>query len=411
MSRRLISRSPEHHQVQDSPDIHRLHEEGYEVEVRAGNLLIGHVPFRNAAGTVSYGTLVSPLQLAGDVTVQPVQDHVVHFAGGVPFDSNGAKWDGIIAHEQPCVMAGLTIAAAFSQKPVGGDPYRDYHHKMTTYAAILSGPARALDEDATAQTYPVYDDENGEAIFNYIDTASSRAGITQAAGKLKVGAVAIVGLGGTGSYVLDAIAKTPVEHIHLYDGDRFLQHNAFRSPGAPSVDELREDVSKVEWYAGLYSRMRKNIHAHEYYIDDSNVEELRDMDFVFIAADLGKAKRLLASKLEEWGVPYIDVGMGLYDTEGAIGGQLRVTTSTPDFHEHVAANHRISFADEDAADDAGNVYSFNIQIAELNALNAALAVIKWKKLCGFYIDDTFEHNAVYVVSGNAMINEDRAEVL
>jgi antirestriction protein ArdC len=26
----------------------------------------------------------------------------------------------------------------------------------------------------------------------------------------------------------------------------------------------------------------------------------------------------------------------------------------------------------------------NIQIAELNALNAALAVIKWKKLCGFY---------------------------
>jgi hypothetical protein len=43
---------------------------------------------------------------------------------------------------------------------------------------------------------------------------------------------------------------------------------------------------------------------------------------------------------------------------------------------------RVSF--EDGAD--GNEYNRNIQIADLNALNAALAVIKWKKLFGFYRD-------------------------
>jgi len=39
---------------------------------------------------------------------------------------------------------------------------------------------------------------------------------------------------------LDFIAKTPVREIRIIDGDEFLQHNAFRAPGAPTLDELRE---------------------------------------------------------------------------------------------------------------------------------------------------------------------------
>jgi ThiF family len=408
MPRRLISRSAEHQQLHASSDLQRLQDDGYEIEVRGGNLLLGHVPFRNAEGGVAYGTLICPLDLAGNVTVQP-QDHVIRLTGGVPYDAAGAKWVTVIADEQPMAVAELTTSATLSQKPLEGDrKFRDFHHKMTTYVGILSGPAREIDAEATAQTYPVFVDGDDDSIFSYPDTASSHAGITEVTEKLKVGSVAIVGLGGTGSYILDFVAKTPVEHIHLYDGDRFLQHNAFRSPGAPSVDELQEELSKVAWFERIYSRMRKNIHMHDYYVDESNVEELRDMDFVFIAADSGKAKRLIASKLEVWSIPFTDVGMGLYDCDGSIGGQLRVTTSTPDFHEHVAANHRISFAEEDGEKDGDNVYDLNIQIAELNALNAALAVIKWKKLCGFYLDDEFEHHALYVVNGNTMINEDRA---
>jgi hypothetical protein len=366
------------------------------------------VPFRNAEGLVSYGTLIWALELAGDMTTQPTR-HEIWLTDGVPYDEDGKKWDSIIANEQQQVVAGLNVTCLLSQKPLEGDQrFRDHHHKMTNYVGILAGPARRIDPDATAQTYPVYVDDNEESIFNYIDTASSRAGITEAAAKLKMGSVAIVGLGGTGSYILDYLAKTPVEHIHVYDGDRFLQHNAFRSPGAPSVEDLQEELSKVAWFERIYSRMRKNIHTHECYVDESNVEELREMDFVFIAADSGKAKRLLASKLEEWGIPFIDVGMGLYDVDTAIGGQLRVTTSTPEFHEHVAANRRISFAGDDGQQGDDDVYNLNIQIAELNALNAALAVVKWKKLCGFYLDDTFEHHALYVVNGNALINEDKA---
>ena len=39
------------------------------------------------------------------------------------------------------------------------------------------------------------------------------------------------------------------------------------------------------------------------------------------------------------------------------------------------------------AEHASQLYARNIQLAELNALCAVMAVIKWKKLCGFYADD------------------------
>jgi len=53
-----------------------------------------------------------------------------------------------------------------------------------------------------------------------------------------------------------------------------------------------------------------------------------------------------------------------------------------------------------------SIHSSNIQIADLNALNAALAVIKWKKLMGFYQDLDFEHHCTYTIGGNMLRNED-----
>ena len=50
----------------------------------------------------------------------------------------------------------------------------------------------------------------------------------------------------------------------------------------------------------------------------------------------------------------------------------------------------------------------NIQIAELNALNAMLAVIKWKKIRGFYCDLEREHHCMYTTDGNALDNAECA---
>jgi molybdopterin/thiamine biosynthesis adenylyltransferase len=199
------------------------------------------------------------------------------------------------------------------------------------------------------------------------------------------------------------VAKTPVGQIHLYDGDSFLQHNAFRSPGAPSGDELRAKLPKVSYFKGVYSKMHRGIVAHLVYVDTQNAETLRDVDFVFLCLDKGAPKRLINSKLEEFGVSFCDVGMGIRMTNGALGGIVRVTTSTVKKRDDIC--DRISFGDP----TDGNEYDHNIQIAELNALNAALAVIKWKKFFGFYRDLKHEHHSQYSIDGNLLINEDRPE--
>jgi len=87
---------------------------------------------------------------------------------------------------------------------------------------------------------------------------------------------------------------------------------------------------------------------------------------------------------------------------GALLGILRVTTSTRERRDHVRAG-RIPFTDGAVNND----YSRNIQIADLNALNAALAVIKWKKLFGFYLDLDREHHSTYTIDGNMLTNDHR----
>lgn len=393
MSQKPISRSA---------DLTRLRNEGYDLEIRSGHLLVKQVPYVAAGRIVKRGILVMPLKLAGDVTVKP-ENHVAHFIGefpcradGTPITTIGEKGNG-----RTRLGEGVEIDHTFSAKPMPSGSYDNYYDKVTQYVTLLSGYAQKIEQGATAKIFrPVAAGTEEETVFKYIDTASTRAEIGAVTAKLTtVKKVAIVGVGGTGAYVLDLVAKTPVREIHLFDGDDFLQHNAFRSPGAPSLEELVAKPKKAAYLKGIYDKMRDGIFVHESYIGPENVDELRDMSFVFMCLE-GPAKKLIVEKLEEFGIPFIDVGMGVYLSEGSLGGILRVTTSTPAQRDHV--RKRVSFAD----DADRNEYATNIQIAELNALNAALAVIKWKKLVGFYQDFDFEHHCTYTIGGNMLRNED-----
>jgi tRNA A37 threonylcarbamoyladenosine dehydratase len=212
--------------------------------------------------------------------------------------------------------------------------------------------------------------------------------------------VAIVGVGGTGSYALDLVAKTPVDEIHLFDGDIFFQQNAFRFPGAPSLEKLQEVNKKTTYLKEIYSKMRRNIFSHDYHIDAANVSELSTMTFVFLCVDKGPIKKFIVAKLIEYNIPFIDVGVGVIRTDNILLRHIRTTTCTHTKNDHL--KERIPFADGDGPND----YSTNIQIADLNALNAALAVIKWKKLLGFYHDASGEFHSLYSINDNKLFNED-----
>ncbi len=388
--------------IDHSPDLKKLRDEGYDIEIRCGHLLVKSVPYVTSKKEIKTGTLVSKLNVVNDVVQKP-EDHVAFFEGEYPCDKDGVRIARIENQSQRKNLGtDLVIDHTFSARPLNG-PYEDYHTKMTTYVAILSGPAQAIDLNVTAKTFPLITAKEDESVFNYIDTASSRAEINVVSAKLELDRIAIIGLGGTGAYVLDLIAKTHVKEIHLFDGDTFFQHNAFRSPGAASGEELEQKLPKTEYLRRLYSKMRRGILSHPVYIDASNVDQLREMKFVFLCFDAGKAKALVVESLEKYGVPFADVGMGVYLSGDSLGGVVKVTTSTPTQRDHVRAKGRISFS----AGEDKNEYDQNIQIADLNALNAALAVIKWKKLFGFYHDFEKEHYCTYTIDGNKLVNEDQ----
>lgn len=396
MSRQLISRSW---------DLQKLQNEGYELEIRSGFLLVKGVPFVNSRKEVMRGTLVAKLVLAGDKTARP-DDHVAYFAGEHPCNADGTEIAGIKHGTATRPIAeGVVVDHSFSARPKPHDQYPDYYAKMTTYARLLAGPAQLIDPNARPQTFRVVTEsaeaDTRDSPFNYIDSASSRAEIDIVTAKFKkVRRLALVGLGGTGSYVLDLVAKTPVWEIHLYDKDLFLQHNAFRAPGAPSIQELEAQTPKATWFKNIYSKMHSGIVDHPVHIDESNVEELRDMDFVFICVDDGESKKLIVEKLEAFGVPFVDVGLGVRLSEEMLASTVRVTTSTPSRRDHF--RNRVSFEEL-----GNNEYNRNIQVADLNALSAALAVIKWKKLVGFYQDMKSEHHSQFHTATNLFVNEDR----
>ena len=223
---------------------------------------------------------------------------------------------------------------------------------------------------------------------------------TDLARKLEQEKIAIVGVGGTGSYVLDLVARTWVESILLFDGDRFQQHNAFRCPGPIYLSDVQKESHKASFHQARYAGMRHGIQAIDAQVNESNVHLLGAYDTVFLCMDGSPVKGLILDTCVEAGVLFIDCGMGVHRTEpgGPLMGTLRVTTCLHDHHAH--ASHCLDLAGNDAPGE----YERNAQMAELNALNAALAVIKWKKLRGFYSDLEGELDCMYVLDGNRLIN-------
>ncbi|MBL7738452.1 MAG: ThiF family adenylyltransferase [Chitinophagaceae bacterium] len=385
--------------INHSPDLKRLRDEGYEIEIKGGYLLSHHIPYVNSKKEVKYGTLVSELTLRDNGKTAKPNNHVICFIGEHPCNKNGCIITGIqhATHNEQ-LYEGVIINHKFSNKPLNG--YPDYYEKIKRYADIISAPAKSLDKLVTEKTFKVISNEDDESVFQYYDTNASRANIQVINSKFKGQKIAIIGLGGTGAYILDLVSKTPVQEIHPYDGDVFLQHNAFRSPGAVSLEQLSKGgLRKAEHHSSVYKNMHKNIMPHDYYVTRENMHELKNYCYVFICLDKNPVRKEIMDFLIGAGIPFIDVGLGVNIAENNLVGTVRVTTGTPGKNDHLGL--RVS-----CEDNENNEYATNIQIADLNCLNAVLAVIKWKKLSGFYQDVKEEHHTTYSINVSQLRNED-----
>lgn len=384
-----------------SPDLQQLRDDGYTVSVEeTGYVVVRDVPYVTSDRRVERGVLAYPANAIGDVVGRP-HDHVVYFAGEPPCTSRGERYD-FASDGRWEVSRDVVATFQLSLKDPAQHIDPDFHVKFTRYIKYLEADAQGIAPDATAALHRPVADDDPDSPFEYLDTATSRAGIFTYAKRLENLRIAIVGLGGTGSYILDQVAKTRVKEIHLFDGDVLLTHNAFRAPGAVSLGELTQQPKKVDYYATRYRAMKRGIYAHAYPLGAHNADELSQMDFVFLSMEGGSTKRQLVDALEGSGKKFIDVSLDVLKMGDGLGGTVQVTASTPDRRDHL--RDWVSF--DEPTDDG--LYSSNIQVADLNGLNAMLAVIKWKKLVGFYADRRQEMHSVYGTEGNLLSNEAEA---
>lgn len=383
-------------------DLKKLRDEGYEIEVTSGYLVLHSVPYVTAHSEIAMGKLVTDLTLSGDRTQRP-GDHQVWFSGEFPCKRNGVEIEALRHSSGTQTLCnGVVVHHRFSCKPPEG--YPDYYSKMTRYVEIISNEAMAIEPsgNVSARTYKPQVSSPDESVFIYTDSASSRAGIVGLAAKLAMDKVAIIGLGGTGAYLLDLVAKTHAKEIHLFDGDTFLQHNAFRAPGAASFEALSSRPLKVDYYTQIYGQMRRGIIPHRYFIDDENVQELSGYNFIFLCVDKPSVRGLVSNYLHDMQIPFIDVGMELelIEESSCLIGTCRTTLCTPDKSDHFSRRVSLGGSEED------DIYKSNIQVADLNSLNATMAVIRWKKYCGFYQDLYREHQSTYDINTHQLSRDE-----
>ena len=230
--------------------------------------------------------------------------------------------------------------------------------------------------------------------FKIPNTFEARAAIGPVQDRIRDQRIAIIGLGGTGAYVLDLVAKTPVMEIHLLDADDVDWHNFMRAPGAPTAEEIESrhkgPLRKVNYYHSKYASLREGIHPHAVRVDNQSTFgeflSAHPIDYAFVCIDQltdGDSPRqdVVYSALSEAVVPFIDSGVSITLDDRKVRGA--VTTSA------YAAG---SVAWEDAIPNArveGNVPGYrNVQLPEVNALAASLAVMEWRRRTEQYVSES-----------------------
>ena len=208
--------------------------------------------------------------------------------------------------------------------------------------------------------------------------------------------IGIVGLGGVGLWILDLMSKTDVREIKIWDGDEIEGRNLLRAPGWASQEAIGRN--KAEYFGEQYGRIRSGISIRgENWHSDTTADTLAGLDFVFIAIDKTKTREVLCKTLEEKGIPFIDVGMGIERRNGRVRGSCQVFFSGKN-----PGRWRQGIP---TAEGVGEQEYYALQLADLGALNAALAVGEWRRHIEQYEEEKKDWLIRYRVENNDLLKK------
>jgi hypothetical protein len=377
-------------ELENHDEIRRLRDAKYSVSLVGGHVLVNDVPYLDADRNVQKGFLAAPLHTPTPTTIGAPFNHQMFWSGGPPHYIDGSLVPALGNIVGNLTLLGVHFPRHLSNKPPGGFP--TYFDLVEHYVTLISGPAEEL-YGVTARTGAQYNVPAETSVFKVIDTFSAKAELTDLNRRLADEHIAIIGLGGTGSYVLDFMVKTPVKAITAFDYDIFEVHNAFRSPGETNFDDFGRP--KPDVYRRKYEPFRHGLTFEKLKVGRTDDAKIAGVTFAFVCIDEGESRAEICDMLLRLGIPFVDVGMGIELEHEKLDGLIRATLFTEE-----SARLAINEVPIDKADEM-DAYRTFVQISELNALNAAIAVIKYKQLRGFYADESnFYQNIITLGSSN-----------
>lgn len=368
-----------------NPFVQDLDEQGYQLDFIHGYFVIYGLPYLDKAGCLKYGDWISPVDLTEGGALDPPSNHQAWFRGERPYGQGGRELSIGTREHRLEVTPDFVANLSFSFKLLENGQmrtYRSFEEKVQTYLDAITAPAMAAYPEATPLRGIEVKAATQNSPLRFPDTSSANYNLNDISSLLRTKKVAIVGLGGTGSYILDLLARTHLERIALFDDDKVHVHTIFRMPG---FIHRAIGKPKVEALAGQYGNWHSGIEPVNERITQDNVERLLEFDFVFVSVDDGPARRLIVNWLSSKSVPFIDCGMGLNRSVVGLNGTVRITGV-----DRTAYDRTIDTAYLPTGNTKEDEYRRQGQIAELNALNAALAVIRFKQHFGIYdrLDDS-----------------------
>jgi hypothetical protein len=388
-----------HQLVSHNADLRQLVEKGFAVAIDGGYLVVRDIPYLDDRKQLQWGAFAAKLEFVDQLTAKQ-DDHQVWFAGSVPYGLDGAPVPNLGGGPTPLALGetskDVIVQRRFSNKPKATGAFANFFDKIDSYLTIISGPAMEL-HGANPYTFKTVE-QMSDSVFKFHDTLTSRAEITDLAAKFANDIVAVIGLGGTGAYVLDFLVKTPVREIRGYDFDYFHVHNAFRSPG--KLEESDFGKAKADVYGARYDNFRHRLKIERKRIDASSGAELDGVTFAFVCVDKGSSRSEIFDLLIAKGIPFIDVGMGLDRKRGPINGMLRATYYGAE-NARIVREKRLA----EMSDLPDDIYRTNVQISEINALNACLAIVRFKQLRGFYYEEAPYYQMVWEIGDLKTIAE------
>jgi hypothetical protein len=128
--------------------------------------------------------------------------------------------------------------------------------------------------------------------------------------KLKRMRVAVIGLGGIGSLVCEYLARLGIGDFTLVDDDVVETTNLSRLVGA-TLDDAKKRRLKVDVAERHIREVNADARVHAIVADvaaPSVVEELKSMDYIFLAADTMRARLVVNGLTQQFFIPAVQLG-------------------------------------------------------------------------------------------------------